>query len=67
VGVMSLFWMALISALIFAEKVFRVGPRLAPMFGIILIALGLWIAVAPATIPGLNAPAEKSDMSGMKM
>jgi predicted metal-binding membrane protein len=67
VGVMSLFWMALIAVLIFAEKVFRVGPRLAPVFGIILIALGLWIAVAPATIPGLHAPAEKSDMSGMKM
>jgi predicted metal-binding membrane protein len=67
VGVMSLFWMALIAVLIFAEKVFRVGPRLAPVFGIILIALGLWIAVAPTTIPGLHAPAEKSDMSGMKM
>jgi predicted metal-binding membrane protein len=30
VGVMSLFWMALIAVLIFAEKVFRIGPRLAP-------------------------------------
>ena len=67
VGIMSLFWMALIAVLIFAEKVFRVGPRLTPVFGIILIALGLWIAVAPTTIPGLHPPAEKSDMSGMKM
>jgi len=67
VGVMSLFWMTLIAALIFAEKVFRVGPRLPPVFGIILIALGLWIAVAPTTIPGLHAPVENSDMSGMKM
>jgi predicted metal-binding membrane protein len=64
---MSLFWMALIAVLIFAEKVFRVGPRLAPVFGITLIALGLWIAVAPTTIPGLHAPAVKSDLSGMKM
>ncbi len=67
VGIMSLFWMALISALIFAEKVFRVGRRLAPVFGIILVALGLWIAVAPTTMPGLHAPSGKSDMSGMKM
>jgi predicted metal-binding membrane protein len=67
VGVMSLFWMALIAVLIFAEKVFRVGPRLAPVSGIILIALGLWIAAAPTAITGLHAPAEKSDMSGMKM
>jgi predicted metal-binding membrane protein len=67
VGVMSLFWMALIAVLIFAEKVFRVGPRLAPVIGIILVAMGLWIALAPTTVPGLHAPAEKSDMSGMKM
>jgi predicted metal-binding membrane protein len=67
VGVMSLFWMALIAVLIFAEKVFRAGPRLPPVFGIILIALGLWIAVAPTTIPGLHAPAGNSDMSGMEM
>jgi predicted metal-binding membrane protein len=67
VGVMSLFWMALIAVLIFAEKVLRVGPRLAPVFGIVLIALGLWIAVAPTSIPGLHVPAAQSDISGMKM
>ena len=67
VGVMSLFWMALIAVLIFAEKVFRAGSRLALVFGIILIALGLWIAVAPTTIPGLHAPPEMSNMSGMKV
>lgn len=67
VGVMSLFWMTLIAVLIFAEKVFRSGRRLAPVFGIMLIALGLWIAIAPARVPGLHSPAEKTDMSGMKM
>jgi hypothetical protein len=30
-----------------------------------LIALGAWIAVAPASVPGLGVPAE--NMSGMKM
>jgi predicted metal-binding membrane protein len=67
VGVMSLFWMALIAVLIFAEKVFRVGPRLAPVFGALLIALGLWIAIAPASVPGLHPPAQNTDKSGMKM
>ena len=67
VGVMSLFWMVLIAVLIFAEKMFRIGPRLAPVFGLFLIALGLWIAVAPTTVPGLHAPSETSDMPGMKM
>jgi len=65
VGVMSLFWMASIAVLIFVEKMFRLGPRLAPAFGILLIALGLWIAIAPSTIPGLHAPA--GNMPGMKM
>ena len=67
VGVMSLFWMALIAVLIFVEKVFRVGPRLAPVFGAALMAWGLWIAIAPTTVPGLHSPAQKTDMSGMKM
>jgi predicted metal-binding membrane protein len=67
VGVMSLFWMAIIAGLIFAEKVFRHGPRLAPVFGIILIALGLWIVIDPASVPGLRSHAERADMPGMKM
>jgi predicted metal-binding membrane protein len=67
VGVMSLFWMAFIAALIFAEKVLRVGPRLAPVFGIALIAMGLWFAIAPGSIPGLHPPGQKNDMPGMTM
>jgi predicted metal-binding membrane protein len=67
VGAMSLFWMACIAALIFAEKILRVGPRLAPVFGIALMAMGLWIAIAPASVPGLHAPDESMDMPGMVM
>jgi predicted metal-binding membrane protein len=67
VGAMSLFWMALIAALIFAEKVLRVGPRLAPVFGIALVAMGLWIAIAPGSVPGLHSPGGKTDMPGMMM
>ena len=39
----------------------------APVFGAVLIALGLWIAIAPTSVPGLHSPAEKTDMPGMKM
>ena len=67
VGVMSLFWMTLIAVSIGAEKVFRSGHRLAPLIGIIFIILGAWIAIAPTSIPSLRSPAEKSNMSGMKM
>jgi len=66
-GAMSLFWMAVIAMLIFAEKVLRVGARLAPVIGVALIALGLWIAVAPAGVPGLHSPDQKADMPGMTM
>jgi predicted metal-binding membrane protein len=66
-GVMSLFWMAVIAVLIFSEKVFRVGARLAPVIGVALIALGLWIAVAPANVPGLHSSEHKTDMPAMKM
>jgi predicted metal-binding membrane protein len=66
-GIMSLFWMAVIAVLIFAEKVFRVGARLAPVIGVALIALGLWIAIAPASVPRLHSSDQKTDMPGMKM
>jgi len=70
VGVMSLFWMSAIAVLIFAEKVFGAGPRLATVFGVAILALGVWIAVAPGTVPGLTPPAclmEMPGMPGMKM
>jgi predicted metal-binding membrane protein len=67
VGVMSLFWMALIAALIFAEKILRIGARLAPVFSVALIAFGLWIAVAPASVPGLASSGQRTAMPGMKM
>ena len=59
-GVMSLFWMAVIAGVIFAEKVFPYGERLSRGIGIAFVALGLWIAIAPGSVPGLTDPG--SDM-----
>ncbi|MEP6909192.1 MAG: DUF2182 domain-containing protein [Actinomycetota bacterium] len=59
-GVMSLFWMAAIAALIFAEKIFPYGERLTRVFGIAFVALGLWIAIAPGSVPGLTDPTSPS-------
>lgn len=67
VGVMSLFWMALVAVLIFAEKILSAGVRLVPIFSITLIALGLWVAIAPASVPGLHVSGQETDMSDMKM
>ena len=56
VGVMSLFWMAVVAAVIFAEKVLPYGLRLERVFAVALVALGIWIAAAPGSVPGLTDP-----------
>jgi predicted metal-binding membrane protein len=56
-GVMSLFWTALVAAAIFAEKVLPPGERLVRGIALALVALGLWVALAPARVPGLTRPA----------
>ena len=55
-GVMSLFWMALVAVAIFAEKVLPHGARLATPLAVALVALGVWVAVSPASVPGLTQP-----------
>jgi len=55
-GVMSLVWMAVIAAIIFAEKVLPWGMRLTRVLAVAFIALGLWIAFAPDSVPGLTSP-----------
>jgi len=59
-GVMSLFWMALVAAAIFAEKALRHGSRLAPVVAVGLVALGLWVAMSPASVPALTEPGSGS-------
>jgi predicted metal-binding membrane protein len=56
VGVMSLFWMAVVAAVIFAEKVLPYGLRLSRVFALVLVALGIWVAMAPGSVPGLTNP-----------
>ena len=56
VGVMSLIWMAIVAAVIFAEKVLPLGERLVVGFAVALVALGLWVALAPDSVPFLTEP-----------
>ncbi len=53
-GVMSLLWMAVVGALIFAEKVLPFGVRLATVLAVCFLVLGLWVATSPGTVPGLT-------------
>jgi predicted metal-binding membrane protein len=55
-GVMSLFWMVVVAGVIFAEKVLPQGVRLSRIVAPALVALGIWVAVSPSSVPGLTEP-----------
>jgi predicted metal-binding membrane protein len=55
-GVMSITWMLVITALVFAQKVLPRGDRLERPLALALVALGVWIAVDPGSVPGLQVP-----------
>ena len=55
-GVMSLFWMALVAVAIFAEKVLPHGDRFAAPLAVVLVALGVWVGLSPTSVPGLTPP-----------
>jgi predicted metal-binding membrane protein len=64
-GVMSLFWMAAVAGIIFAEKVLPYGLRLSRGFALAFIAFGIWIAAAPSSVPGLTDPSKAPSMMQM--
>jgi predicted metal-binding membrane protein len=65
-GVMSLVWMALVAVAIFAEKVLPHGAPLATALGVALVVLGVWVAVSPASVPGLTKPGGGSPSMEMR-
>jgi predicted metal-binding membrane protein len=56
-GVMSIAWMALVAALIAAEKVLPWRRGVTYGTAALLLALGVLIVVAPGSVPGLTIPA----------
>jgi predicted metal-binding membrane protein len=61
-GVMSLFWMAVVAGVIFAEKVLPHGLRLSRGVALALVVLGLWVAGSPSSVPGLREPDRSPSM-----
>ena len=61
-GVMSVFWMAIVAGVIFAEKVLPHGPRLTRLVAFVLVAFGIWVAVSPSSIPALTEPDRSPSM-----
>jgi predicted metal-binding membrane protein len=64
-GVMSLFWMAVVAAVIFAEKVLPQGFRLTRAAALALVVLGVWVAASPGSVPGLTEPGGPTPMMEM--
>ena len=65
-GVMSLAWMALIAALIAAEKVLPSGRAVTVGIAALLVTLGILLVAAPDALPWLTIPSGGgSNMGGM--
>jgi len=56
VGLMSLGWMALVTAFIAGEKLLPRPAVARRALAVMLLALGLGVAFVPAHVPGFNAP-----------
>lgn len=65
-GVMSLGWMALVAALIAAEKLLPRQALASVGVGVLLLVLGLGVAFAPASVPGLTQPGSPQAMQSMQ-
>ena len=55
-GVMSITWMLLVTAVIFVQKVLPWGPVPHRVSALALLGFGVWIAIDPASVPGLTLP-----------
>ena len=65
-GVMSLGWMAFIAALIAIEKLLPWKAVANRGIAVLLLVLGLAIAFAPESVPGLTVPGSSEAMQGME-
>jgi predicted metal-binding membrane protein len=65
-GVMSITWMLVVAATIFAEKVLPYGERLSTMFAVAFVLVGIWVAAAPSSVPGLTQPGSARATQAMR-
>ena len=61
-GVMSLVWMAVVAAAVLIEKVLPGGEASRAGWRSSSSASGIWVAVAPGSVPGLTSRARRDGM-----
>ena len=66
-GVMSIAWMALVAALIAAERLLPWKAPAVRAVAAVLVVLGLAVAFAPERVPGLTIPGSPEAMPAMSM
>jgi len=55
-GVMSITWMAVIAILVLAQKLLPPKAAVDVPLALAITGLGIWIILAPASVPGLTPP-----------
>jgi predicted metal-binding membrane protein len=55
-GVMSITWMLVIAVLVLVQKLLPARAAIDVPLALAIIALGIWILIAPASVPGLMPP-----------
>ena len=55
-GVMSITWMAVIAVLVLAQKLLPVKAAVDTPLALTSVGLGIWIVLAPSSVPGLPPP-----------
>jgi predicted metal-binding membrane protein len=55
-GVMSVAWMAVIAVVVLAQKLLPPKAAIDEPLALVIIGLGTWILLAPASVPGLTPP-----------
>jgi predicted metal-binding membrane protein len=55
-GVMSVTWMLVIAVLVLVQKLLPAKAAIDVPLALAIIALGIWILIAPASVPGLMSP-----------
>jgi predicted metal-binding membrane protein len=66
-GVMSVAWMALVAALIAAERLLPWKAPAVRAVAVVLAVIGLAVAFAPEKVPGLTIPGSPEAMPAMTM